>query len=214
MLSLLGLLQGAGMDMTANFSLFDGLGSLSLILAHGDISTQCQLFMVGVHGNLSHKQPPRAMFISPYSHGTSSDRLARLALGAAWDWGVGQMLATSRAFGIVGRGGESMTWMMVGTFSGMTAHRDAYEEVAIGSGMVKSIPFRPSWSSALVEGRAPKATDGGSLLGMLCWQMGLRLQGKSAAAIPKPPEGTGWGLWQCHAEVQWPEKGVVWVWYW
>ena len=42
------------------------------------------------------------------------------------------------------------------------------EEVALGSGMAESIPSSLSRSSALVEGRVPKAADGSSLLGMLC----------------------------------------------
>ena len=40
-----------------HFSLFDGLSTPGLILAHGDISIQCQLSLVGVHGSLSHEQP-------------------------------------------------------------------------------------------------------------------------------------------------------------
>ena len=58
--------------------------------------------------------------------------------------------------------------MMLGIFSGTTTCGDACEEVAIGPGMAKSVPFRPSGSAALVEGRAPKAADGSFLLGVLC----------------------------------------------
>ena len=45
---------------------------------------------------------------------------------------------------------------------------DAFEEVAIKSGMAKSVPSSLSGSADLVEGRAPKAADGDFFPGMLC----------------------------------------------
>ena len=44
----------------------------------------------------------------------------------------------------------------------------------------------------------PRATNGSSLLGILCWETGWRLWGKSIAAIPRPPGVAGWWPWQCH----------------
>ena len=44
--------------------------------------------------------------------------------------------------------------MILGMFSGMTASGDTCKGVAIGSWIAKSIPFRLSGSSALVEGGA------------------------------------------------------------
>ena len=78
------------------------------------------------------------------------------------------MLATSSIFCMVGGDGEWLTWMMLGMFSGVTACEDACAEVAIRSGMAESVHPRLSGSAALVEGRAPKATDGCFLPGMLC----------------------------------------------
>ena len=112
------------------------------------------------------------------------------------------MLASSRVFGPVDGDGECLTWMMLRMFSGVTTCGDACEKVAIRSGMAESIPSRLSGFSALVEGRAPKAADGGFLPGMLCRDTGAEFGGKSAAAIPRPPGGVGGRLWQCNAEVQ------------
>ena len=58
--------------------------------------------------------------------------------------------------------------MMLGAFSNVVSPRDTCEEVAIGSGVAKSVPSRMSGSSTLVEGGVPKATDDSFLLGMLC----------------------------------------------
>ena len=58
--------------------------------------------------------------------------------------------------------------MVSGVCSSEASPGKALEEVAIGSGVAESIPSRPSGSSTLVEGRAPRATDDGFLLGMLC----------------------------------------------
>ena len=69
---------------------------------------------------------------------------------------------------MVGRDTEGLTWMVLGMFSGVTAHGDTCEEVAIRSGMAKSVPSRLSGSAALVEGGAPKAVDGSFFLDMLC----------------------------------------------
>ena len=58
--------------------------------------------------------------------------------------------------------------MVLGMCSSITSPRDTCEEVAIRSGTAESVPSRLSRSSALVEGKAPKATDGSFLLGVLC----------------------------------------------
>ena len=42
------------------------------------------------------------------------------------------MLGASRVFSTVGGNGEWLAWTMLGMFSGVTAHGDACEEVAIG----------------------------------------------------------------------------------
>ena len=42
---------------SVHLGLFDGLSTLCLIMAYGNIGIQCQLSLAGVHGALSHKQP-------------------------------------------------------------------------------------------------------------------------------------------------------------
>ena len=58
--------------------------------------------------------------------------------------------------------------MVTRSCSGVASPREACEEVVMALGAAESIPFKPRGSSMLVEGRAPKAADGGLLLGMLC----------------------------------------------
>ena len=70
----------------------------------------------------------KAAFITPCSQTTYSVRLAGSALEGAWDWWVGEMLATSGLLGIVGRDIEWLTWTMLGMFlvwphAGMPAKR-------------------------------------------------------------------------------------------
>ena len=57
---------------------------------------------------------------------------------------------------------------MLGVCSGVTSPGDTCEEMALGLGMVNSVPSGLSRSSAWVECIAPKAADGGFLPGMLC----------------------------------------------
>ena len=54
-------------------------------------------------------------------------------------------------------------------------------------GAAESIPFRPSGSSILVEGGAPKATDGGFLLGVLCWEVVAEAIGNAHCSCSKAP---------------------------
>ena len=51
----------------------------------------------------------------------------------------------------------------LGMSPSVAACRDTCVEVATGAGMDESMPSSPRGSSALVEGKALKATDGGSL---------------------------------------------------
>ena len=108
----------------------------------------------------------RAAFTSPCSQDTSSGRSVGLAPGGAQDCGQGEILAASN---MACREGHWLTQTMPGMCSSITSAGDAHEEVAIRWGMAEPVPSRPSGSSALVEGRAPKATEGSFLLGMLCW---------------------------------------------
>ena len=132
----------------------------------------------------------RATFISPCSWSTS------LAGQLDWPWGaqdcgLGEMTGhASGVFDMAGGKGEWLTWTMLGMCLSVTSPGDACEEVAIRSGMAKSVPSRPSGSSALVEGRTPKATDGSFLLDMLCWEVGAGVVGEVCCSCSKAP-------WRC-----------------
>ena len=104
------------------------------------------------------------------------------------------MLAASRLLSMVGGDGEWLTWTMLGMFAGMTTCRDACKEVAIGSQLAKSVPFRLSGSSALVEGGASNSVlfwstsiRGGSQMGssvVATFQSGSSSKSNSKALRP------------------------------
>ena len=63
--------------------------------------------------------------------------------------------------------------------------------IATGAGMVESIPSGLRGSSvSLVRGRAPRAANGGSLLGILHWQTGAEAAGEPHCSHSKAP-------WSC-----------------
>ena len=88
--------------------------------------------------------------------------------------------------------------------------------VAIGTGMAESVSFGPRGSSvSSVEGGAPRATDGGSLLGLLCWETGDESVGEAHCSHSKAPWGCklmamarSWGGSTVLAR-EWVSTGVV-----
>ena len=59
--------------------------------------------------------------------------------------------------------------------SGMAVHCNTCKEVAISSSAAESAPSNQSGPSTLVGDGAPKAMDGGFLLGELCWETGIEV---------------------------------------
>ena len=73
----------------------------------------------------------------------------------------------------------------------VAAHGDVCVRVAIGTGVAESIPSGPRGSSvSLVEGRAPRATDGSSLFSILHWETGAEAVGEVHCSCSKAP-------WSC-----------------
>ena len=70
---------------------------------------------------------------------------------------------------------------------GMATCCNTCEEVANGSGAAESAPCRPSGSSTLVRGGAPKAADGDFLSGVLCWETGIELVQEVCCSHSKAP---------------------------
>ena len=136
---------------TSDFCLFDGLGNLGFILAHGNVSILHQLPSVEVQGGLGHEQPLQGHVHLPLQSKHLIGQASWISLGEAWGCGLGQMLSALRVFNTVGREGKWLTWTMLGVSSGVASPWDTCEEVAIGSGMAESVSSRPSRSSALVE---------------------------------------------------------------
>ena len=110
----------------------------------------------------------KASFITLCSQSTSLGMLVGLVLGGNGGWVPGEMLASSGVFDAACREGEGLSRMVFRSCSGVASSREAHEEVVMASGAAESIPFKLRGSSTLVEGRAPKAADGGFLQGMLC----------------------------------------------
>ena len=158
------------------------LASLMVVLVL-DASLLCLESMEGLV--VSHH--PMATFISPCSQSTYSDRVPRSALRWVSDHGVEAMLAAVRLFNTGGRDGEWLIGTEMWMSAGVAACCGTCKELAIGSGMAESAPSDPSGSSTLVWGGAPKATDGGFLLGVLCWETGIEVAGEVCCSCSKAP---------------------------
>ena len=101
------------------------------------------------------------------------------------------MLATSSVFSAVGWCSGWVMWRRLGVSPGVAAYRDICMRVAIRAGMAESVPSGLGGSSlSPVEGRTPRAANGGSPLGILCWETGAEALGKVHCSCSKAP-------WSC-----------------
>ena len=101
------------------------------------------------------------------------------------------ILAVSGVFGMVGWNRWWVTWGMLGVSPGVATCGGVCVKVATGIGMAESVSSGPGGSSVpSVEGGAPRATDGGSLLGILYWETGVEDAEEAWCSCSKAP-------WRC-----------------
>ena len=112
--------------------------------------------------------------VSNHSRGMSFSPVANLRVWLVQPWGAWgcetkEMLTTSSVFGMVGWSSRWVMWVKLGVPAGVAACGDICWRVAIEAGKMESAPSGLSGSSVLLaEDRAPRATDGGCLPGVLC----------------------------------------------
>ena len=77
---------------------------------------------------------------------------------------------------------------MLGVSPGVATHGRVCVRVATGTGMAEPVSFGLRGSSVpSVEGGAPRATDGGSLLGVLWWETGVEAAEEAHCSHSKAP---------------------------
>ena len=134
----------------------------------------------------------RAMFICPCNWSTSSGSLAGSTLREAWSCGIGKVLAASGIFWHSWWG----WWVTEVSNTGYIFWHDHPQRCLSRAchwgrdGWILHIQSGgPSVTSFVV--RAPKATDEGSLFGVLCRRQEWRQWVKPAAATSRPPGAAG-----------------------
>ena len=145
----------------------------------------------------------RVMFIFSSSRRHLSDRVAGTTLGGTCICWL-PLVSSAWWAGAVGNMKEAggVTWC---------GHpwRCLHEDCCWGR-MAESIPSGlRGYSVSLVGGGAPRATNSGSLLGILCWETGTKAVGEVHCSHFKAPGVTGWMAMAMLWGAQWyqPERG-------